>query len=180
MKKRSPTGATRVEVAEKGSFGWLMRIRRGETFHQEFYSDRVWGGKRAAQRAARERYQQLAAELPERGSSENRLSVRNSTGAVGVRLAHSVDARGSGHAYDSYVAFWREDGRDATMRFACNKYGERRAFALAVLARETRSRDREWLELELDRRAAQKRDARKRTAAESTRRRAPKPSAVAR
>lgn len=171
MKKRSPSGATRVEVPEKGSFGWLMRIRRGDAFHQEFFSDRVYGGKRAAQRAARERYRQLEAELPAPGSSQRRPSVRNQTGTVGVRLAHSVDARGAGHAYDSYVAFWREDGRDATMRFACNKYGERRAFGLAVLARETRSRDREWLEQEFDRRAADKRKARKRAAEGATRRR---------
>jgi hypothetical protein len=162
MKKRTPSGATRVEVPDKGSFGWLMRIRRGDTFHQQFFSDAAYGGKRAAQREARARYQQLAAELPAPGSSANRLSTRNSSGTVGVRLAHSVDARGAGHAYDSYVAFWREDGRDLTMRFACSKYGERKALALAALARETRVRDRDWLETELERRAGQRSAERRR------------------
>ncbi len=155
-KRKAPTGATRVEVPEKGSFGWLMRIRRGEQFFQEFYADNAYGGKRAAQRAARARYDELAAQLPAAGSSEGKLSSRNRTGHVGVRLAHSADPRGSGHVYDSYVAFWREAGRDATMRFACNKYGPRKALALAILARELRCRDRERIELEYTTRRRQR------------------------
>lgn len=164
-RSRSPAGATRVEVPEKGSFGWLMRIRRGEQFFQEFFADNAHGGKRGAQRAARERYRALAAQLPAAGTSEGKLSARNSTGQVGVRLARSADPRGSGHVYDSYVAFWREDGRDVTMRFACNRHGARKAFALATLARETRSRDRDWLEAELAARRKQRSAARKATPA---------------
>jgi len=166
MKPRKSTGTTRVEVAEKGSFGWLMRIRRGDQFYQEFFSDSLHGGKRGAQRAARERYQALAAELPPPGSSEGKLSSRNSTGHVGVRLARSADPRGGGHVYDSYVAFWRDNGRDVTMRFACTKYGVRKALGLAVLARETRNPNRDEVVAEYAERAKQRSAARRKDKAD--------------
>lgn len=144
MARAKPTGASRVDRPANGAVGWLMRIRRGETFVQEFFSDAAYGGKRAAQRAARERYAELAASLPPPKTSEGALSVRNSSGVVGVRLARE-GTNAAGEPRESYVASWRENGRDRTVRFSCTAFGKRKAFQLAQLARELRTTDRDVL-----------------------------------
>ncbi|MCK7594747.1 AP2/ERF family transcription factor [Pseudomarimonas salicorniae] len=144
MARSKPTGASRVDRPANGAVGWLMRIRRGDTFIQEFFSDAAYGGKRASQRAARDRYSELAATLPPPKTSEGAMSVRNSSGVVGVRLAREgTDA--AGEPRESYVASWRENGRDRTVRFSCSAFGKRKAFQLACLARELRTTDREVL-----------------------------------
>jgi len=144
MARSKPTGASRVDRPANGAVGWLMRIRRGDVFVQEFFSDAVHGGKRAAQRAARERYAELAQELPAPKTSEGAMSVRNSSGVVGVRLAKE-GSNAAGEPRESYVASWRESGRDRTVRFSCSAFGKRKAFQLACLARELRTTDREAL-----------------------------------
>ncbi|GIX35762.1 MAG: hypothetical protein KatS3mg126_1541 [Lysobacteraceae bacterium] len=144
MARSKPAGISRVDRPDNGAVGWLMRIRRGEIFIQEFFSDRAHGGKRAAQKAARQRYLQLAAELPPPRTSEGVLSRRNTSGVVGVRLARE-GADASGAPRESYVASWREDGCDRTVRFSCARYGKRKAFKLACLARELRTTDRKLL-----------------------------------
>lgn len=144
MARSRPTGTSRVDRPANGAVGWLMRIRRGETFVQEFFSDGAHGGKRASQRAARERYQELAASLPPPRTSEGVKSSRNSSGVVGVRLARE-GTNAAGEPRESYVASWRENGRDRTVRFACATFGKRKAFQLACIAREMRTTDREQL-----------------------------------
>lgn len=144
MAKRKITGASRVDRPANGAVGWLMRIRRGEVFVQEFFSDAAYGGKRASQQAARARYQELVESLPAPKTSEGAMSRRNSSGVVGVRLAREGQSA-AGEPRESYVASWREDGRDQTVRFSCNRFGKRKAFALACLARELRTIDREAL-----------------------------------
>lgn len=140
-RKKNPTGASRVDRPQNGAVGWLMRIRRGDVFVQEFFSDAAWGGKRASQRAARERYQELTASLPAAKTSEGAMSKRNSSGVVGVRLAREGTSA-SGAPRESYVASWRENAKDRTVRFSCSLFGKRKAFQLASLARELRSTDR--------------------------------------
>lgn len=140
-RKRNPTGASRVDRPQNGAVGWLMRIRRGDVFVQEFFSDAAWGGKRASQRAARDRYQELVGSLPSPKTSEGAMSKRNSSGVVGVRLAREGTAA-NGEPRESYVASWRENGKDRTVRFSCSLFGKRKAFQLASLAREMRTTDR--------------------------------------
>ena len=144
MARSKPTGASRVDRPANGAVGWLMRIRRGDTFVQEFFSDAAYGGKRASQRAARERYAELSATLPPPKTSEGAMSVRNSSGVVGVRLARE-GTNAAGEPRESYVASWRENGRDRTVRFSCTAFGKRKAFQLACLARELRTTDRDVL-----------------------------------
>lgn len=148
MARSKPTGASRVDRPANGAVGWLMRIRRGDVFIQEFFSDAAHGGKRKAQNAARERYQELAGSLPAARTSEGAMSVRNSSGVVGVRLARE-GTNAAGEPRESYVASWRENGEDRTVRFSCSLFGKRKAFQLASLAREHRSTDREWLQQQL-------------------------------
>lgn len=165
MARSKPTGASRVDRPANGAVGWLMRIRRGETFVQEFFSDAAYGGKRASQRAARERYQELAASLPAAKTSEGAMSVRNSSGVVGVRLARE-GTNAAGEPRESYVASWRDNGRDRTVRFSCTAFGRRKAFQLACLARELRTTDREMLMAKLaENRKAGKPPAAKKAAA---------------
>ena len=69
------------------------------------------------------------------------MSKRNSSGVVGVRLAREGTAA-NGEPRESYVASWRENGKDRTVRFSCSLFGKRKAFQLASLAREMRTTDR--------------------------------------
>ena len=125
-----------------------MRIRRGGTFVQEFFSDAAHGGKRKSQLAAQKRYAELSESLPAPSTSEGTMSVRNSSGVVGVRLARE-GTNAAGEPRESYVASWREGGQDKTVRFSCSLFGKRKAFQLACLAREKRSTDRDALLEEL-------------------------------
>ncbi len=144
MSRSKPAGASRVDRPANGAVGWLMRIRRGETFVQEFFSDAAHGGKRKAQQAARDRYLELSTSLPAARTSEGAMSVRNTSGVVGVRLARE-GTNAAGEPRESYVASWREDGADRTVRFSCSLFGKRKALQLATLARQHRSADRDWL-----------------------------------
>ena len=172
MARAKPTGASRVDRPANGAVGWLMRIRRGDTFVQEFCSDAAHGGKRAAQRAARDRYAELAATLPAPKTSEGALSVRNSSGVVGVRLAKE-GTNAAGEPRESYVASWRDNGRDRTVRFSCAAFGKRKAFQLASLARELRTTDRDTLlaQLSANRKAGKPAPAKKAPAKKAAKKR---------
>ena len=148
MARKKPTGASRVDRPANGAVGWLMRIRRGGTFVQEFFSDAAHGGKRKSQLAAQKRYAELSESLPAPSTSEGTMSVRNSSGVVGVRLARE-GTNAAGEPRESYVASWREGGQDKTVRFSCSLFGKRKAFQLACLARDKRSTDRDALLQEL-------------------------------
>ena len=161
-KRKSPTGATRLDVPEKGTYGWMMRIKRGDTFIQEFYADAQYGGKRAAQQAARARYAELAAQLPPPSTSEGRVTARNTSGTVGVWLSRDSGRRSAENNYYSYVAFWRDKGKDITIRFSCEKYGKRAALEMAKIARENRVKDRAWVEAAYKQKKSAKAAAKKR------------------
>jgi len=135
------TGVTRFDIDERNTHGCLMRICRQGKKYQEFFSDSVYGGKRKALAAAIARYEELAASLPSRGSTKDKLTDRNQTGRVGVYIAVSRDARGQ--EYEAYCAGWTDDkGVRRKINFAINKYGEKMAWELACFAREKQVHDR--------------------------------------
>ena len=146
---RKVKGITRQEVAEKSSAGWMMRIQRQGELTQEYFSDGAYGSKNKAKLAAEARYQQLAKKLPP--PSVPGKSVRNTSGKVGVRLSVAKGRLPDSDSLQSYVAFWREDGKDVTVQFGCLKYGKRGAFLRASMAREKRISDRDQIEKEFNR-----------------------------
>lgn len=131
----------------------MVRIMRRGKMHQRFFSDRNNGGKRKALAAAREHYAMLEETLPPIQSQKGRETSRNSSGVVGVHLAHDVDSRYPDCEYWSYVASWLdENGKRVNVRFAWNRYGDQLAWELACIARQKEIRDREEVRRLYDRR----------------------------
>lgn len=127
-------GIMRVERPEKGSFGWYVRVSRNGTLYSKMFSDGQYGGKRAAQRAAREFNDALLAELgPSHVPAARQPGARNTSGEVGV--SRTVTRSGKSEvAY--WQACWSEKGsRRKSVKFSIAEHGEERARQLAVQAR---------------------------------------------
>jgi hypothetical protein len=140
-------GITRIEIPEKHTFGWMMRIRRGKKSFQEWFADKRFGGKSKAKVAALKRYQRLAAKLPTTTlSSKGRKTKRNSSGKVGVYLKKSTGNHAKGEYY-AYVAFWLNPrGQKESVSFALEKYGHTKAWKMACHAREHETANKKAIE----------------------------------
>lgn len=152
-------GITRFELETSRSHGYLVRICRDGTKTSEFFSDTQYGGKRKAKKMAQQRYAELCEKLgpanirPTRGL----ITSRNSTGMVGVHIAHSIDSRWENCKYSSYCASWTTlQGVRQKISFSWNKHGKVAAFELACLARKTESTDRTAIIKIYDRRVARR------------------------
>lgn len=121
-------------------------MRRGYVF-EKFFSDGVYKGKRKALAAAREHRDQLEEEYPHYSRKEvaRIKSERNTSGTVGVRLCQEKDARWpSKPVYLYWVAQWSPaPGVRKTKRFSVNKYGDEKAYKLALAARRKGVREME-------------------------------------
>lgn len=143
-KKATPKGFARVDSETTNTHGWLVRISRGSEKRSRFFSDSAHGGKAKSKKKAEACYQDWAAEMAAPGSTRDKLTKRNSSGVVGVHLAHEVDSRYPDCQYVSYVASWlNSTGQRRNVRFLVNKYGKKAALALATMAREHKISDRD-------------------------------------
>ncbi len=147
-------GITRFDFEDRK--GYMVRIRRHGEQWNEYFSDKVYGGKRKTLVVAQARYQELSEQLgPVENATKNLLTHRNSSGKVGVHIAHSRDKRWPGSEQTSYCASWRSaDGVRGKISFSLTKYGKKRAWELACLARDLESTDREKVEALYDRKNA--------------------------
>ena len=141
-------GITRFEYEQKSGSGFLVRLCRNGQRINEFFSDARYGGKAKAKKAAKERYEQLVEEYgPASTSMKGVVTSRNTTGIVGVHIAHGFDNRFPNCEYWSYCASWvNEDGSRSKISFSWNKYGEEEALELAKFAREREICEREKVE----------------------------------
>ena len=138
-------GITRYDIEEQGTYGFMMRISRGGEHINEFFSDKNYKGKGKALAAARARYAELKAKLPPPKTTKGVKTARNKTGVVGVHLA--VCESIYGEKYSSYCASWKtKDGQRSKLSFSFKKYGKKKAWELACLARELESTDRKRIE----------------------------------
>jgi len=138
-------GITRYDIDEQGTYGYMMRISRGGEHINQFFSDKNYKGKKKALAAARERYADLKAKLPPPKTTKGVKTSRNQTGVVGVHLA--VCESIYGEEYSSYCASWKTTGgQRSKLSFSFKKYGKKKAWELACLARELESTDREKIE----------------------------------
>ncbi|MEM6364819.1 MAG: transcriptional regulator [Planctomycetota bacterium] len=142
--KTISTGIMRLDDENGGVHGYMVRICRGGKHTREFYSDWACGGKRNAKEAATARRAELEEQLgPIQPATKGKLTHRNSTGKVGVHVAHSRDNRYPGCEYWSYCASWVDaDGKRKKISFAWTKYGEDVAWELACRARDKENNDR--------------------------------------
>lgn len=137
-------GVTRFDIEERRTHGYMVRIARHGTRHQKFFSDFKCGGMEKALAAAKRQYLSWTATLPPRRSNKDRLTTRNRTGRVGVYIA--VANESDGQTYEAYCASWTDDhGKRWKISFSVQRYGKKRAWQLANLAREKMTTKRKQL-----------------------------------
>ena len=127
----------------------MARIVRQRQLHQQNFTLRQFGTWTRAEAAARRWVKDKLQELPPPIPMKNRMTRRNSSGVVGVRLVHSVRRRGEKSYGDwRWIAFWPGCENAGGVGFSVNKYGDETAFVLACLARKLESVDRELIDRE--------------------------------
>jgi hypothetical protein len=116
--------------------GWSVRVRRQGHVLSDYFGNAVYGGRAQALLAAQHFRDRLLLQIEPDTRSRRRIprGCRSKTGVVGVSLErHKVEGR----VYRRYIAQW-EDAETGSQRrrFLVEHYGEERALALAVEARE--------------------------------------------
>ena len=117
--------------------GWSVTVMRAARTFSDYFGNAVWGGRARALLAA----QHFRERLLQRIDPDSRIrreapkNHRSKTGVVGVSTErHLVDGR----VYRRYVASWQDPEQGSQRRrFLVERYGEERALALAVEARES-------------------------------------------
>ena len=143
-KTDKPTGVTRVEIPAKHTFGWMMRIKRGNKKFLEWFPDKEHGGKEKARVVAAKRYEELAALLPSAEiSHKNQKTKRNTSGKVGVYAKEGFGRKSNDTPYYSYAAFWTaSSGKKELITFAWLKFGDSLAWDMACYARDNETKNR--------------------------------------
>jgi hypothetical protein len=82
---------------------------------------------------------------------KNRMTSRNTSGVVGVRLVHAVRRREDKEYPDwRWIAFWPGCPNSGGIGWSVNKYGDEHAFVLACLARKLETVDRDAIDREFE------------------------------
>ena len=129
-----------VRIIAGGQKGWQVRInRRGEKFHP-YFSDSKFGGARKALAEATEVRDRIERENPPhtRRSRAEVLMRSNKSGVAGVNLRFQVRRLAKGRRTYVFVeAAWSSrPGVVHRHRFSVDKYGRKKAWALAIAARK--------------------------------------------
>ena len=142
--KSGEYGIARIDARAVRSHGWLVRIQRNSEAYSRFFADNRYGDHAAALAAARDYRDGLIEELPAPSSSiqAERVTIRNSSGVVGV--CRVVQENSNGARYEYWQATWSPaPGRRKTAKFSIRRYGDTGAFELARAAREEAMRKME-------------------------------------
>ncbi|MGD1978991.1 MAG: hypothetical protein PVJ98_06350 [Akkermansiaceae bacterium] len=125
----------RIDLPGVGTHGWQVRLQRQGKRYAKYFADNNWGGSRASYHAARQWRDGLLKRLDEAEQIRVcRPSSRNQSGVVGVSR---VSVSSNGTVYEFWQATWSPaPGRRRTVKFSIRRYGDRKAFRLAVSARE--------------------------------------------
>lgn len=136
-------GISRIDSGS--THGWFVRGYRNGRTYSKLYSDRKWGGKRKALDEARKYRDELLDELEKiparpRGRRIVFRDSRNTTGVLGV--CRTAKRSPNGTINECYSVSWRpEPGVQKCTSFSIRKYGEKKAFQLAVAHRRKMMRD---------------------------------------
>ncbi|NJR57625.1 MAG: AP2 domain-containing protein [Cyanobacteria bacterium CRU_2_1] len=109
------------------------------TQYAKFFSDKKYGGKEEALKAAEQHFDELDKQMP-LDSPVGRMSVRNRSGIVGVSRTKSTRR---GHEYEYWQAWWGSGDYRKSVKFSILKYGEEKAKQLAIEARRAWEREAE-------------------------------------
>ena len=123
------------------------QVGRQREKHIQYFTLAEYGTWEKAEAAAHKWVKAKLAELPDPVPVKDRMTRRNTSGVVGVRLANAT-RRKNGNVYPDWrwVAFWDGCPYAGGTGWSVNKYGDERAFVTACLARKLESVDREELD----------------------------------
>lgn len=144
---------TRTASANKGisridsgsTHGWFVRGYRNGKTYSKLFSDKKCGGKKRALEMAREHRDELHGKLEQipakpRGRRIVYRDSRNTTGVLGV--CRTAKKSPTGKINECYSVSWRpEPGVQKCTSFSIRKYGEKKAFELAVAHRRKMLRE---------------------------------------
>lgn len=138
LRLKANRNITRIDTG--ATHGYQLRFQRRGKVVDKFYSDSIHGGKNKALAAAKKHRDQLEKDNPRYSRKEmaQKVSSKNTSGVVGVRLAEEKSVVGEWeYTYYFWVAQWSpKPGVRKTKRFSVNKYGDEKAYKMAVAARK--------------------------------------------
>ncbi len=136
FRTRRTRGIARIDQREKHNHGFFVRLQRNGIVHSAFFADKSYGGKRRAFRAAQKHFRRLEKKYQPmtRRMWAELLRRKGKTGIIGVRR---VVVRRPGQPRRVYwQANWSPRPHLVRRRvFSVRKFGERKAKALAIMAR---------------------------------------------
>jgi hypothetical protein len=139
MAKRDKRNKGISRIDSGSTHGWFVRGYKNGKTYSKLFSDLKCGGKRKAQRNARQHRDELSEKLAliptkPRGRRIVYRDSRNTTGVLGV--CRTAKRSATGRVNECYSVSWRpEPGVQKCTSFSIKKYGEKKAFQLAVAHR---------------------------------------------
>lgn len=133
-------GISRVDNEASRTHGWLVTIQRRGVIYRRHFSDGTNGGKRKAFAAAKTYRDTVIEKHPPFSMKEysSILKKNNRSGVVGVCRYCSSETRDLPPEKQRWfwVASWPlPDGKRKRVKFSVKKYGEDKAFKMALKAR---------------------------------------------
>ena len=140
--KRAKTsrGICRVDNEVSHTHGWLVAIQRRSVIYRKHFSDRPYGSRTQAFTAAQRYRDEIVAKHPPMSLREYSSIVKknNRSGVVGVCRYCAFETRElpEDRRRWFWVAAWSlPGGKRIRVKFSVNKYGEQKAFKMALKAR---------------------------------------------
>jgi len=149
VKRAKPTyGISRVDNEVSRTHGWLVTIQRRGVIYRKHFSDGVHGSRTKSFAAAQGYRDDIVAKHPPFSMREysNIVKKSNRSGVVGVCRYCASETRDLAEDQQRWfwVASWPlPDGKRKRVKFAVNKYGEEKAFKMAIKARREAMRSLE-------------------------------------
>lgn len=141
MKKEK--GISRIDSGS--THGWFVRAYKNGKTYSKLFSDKKSGGRAKALEAAIEYRGALLRrlkEIPQKPRARRLVyrDTRNSTGVLGVSRTKKRNKNGT--ITDCYSVSWRpQPGVQKCTSFSIRKYGEKKAFEMAVAYRRQRLKE---------------------------------------
>ena len=134
-----------IDKGETGTHGWEVRITRRGKKVAKYFSDKDYRGKRGSLAAAKTfRDEQIAKLRPYTRLELVKRAESRSGNVPGVRLRENVvEKNGWQYTYQTWEASWTpaQGGRRIKRQFSVNKYGDEKAYNLAVKTRKQALRE---------------------------------------
>ena len=124
----------------------MARIMRQGVPHQENFGLKEYRTWKAAEEAAQKWIRKMKKELPPASDGRGIMNKRNRSGVVGVwpRITN-FKSKEADVDYCRWYARWPGCPIKGGISFSAEKLGDDEAFAMAYLARENETTDRDWI-----------------------------------